>query len=290
MTIMGFNPAVEMNQLRSQQTLAMTASGAPAAAPAVATAAAGSAEAAAAAAAAPGAAADAAAGAQAVQPPNTSKIILQSVLRGAMTGASVSLGVKQFGPLLMKFGPVAKLIGSTVPPAGMLGFLSKIPVIGKVLPILGKGGWQGFAIAGLIGAGVGAVAGLIKGRSAAKKAAEEFAAAQAAMQTPPAGQPVTPEPTPADTAPPVAEPKQRAAKKPRFKSWVVARSGSSYGTQKFGSYVTKGESMAKLCERFHTTPQEIRKLNPSITGDSVPAGTKLKLARKVVPDAKAWRG
>lgn len=289
MTVM-MNPAAEMSQMRSTQTLAMSApAAAPAAAPTNATAPAGSAEAAAAAAAAPGAAADAAAGAQAVQPPATGKIIMQSVLKGAMSGASVAMGIKQFGPLLMKFGPIAKLIGSAAPPAGLIGFISKVPVLGKVLPLLGKTGLAGFAIAGLMGAAVGAIAGFVKGRGAAKKAAEEYATAQAAAQAQaPVGNPVVPTPAPAEA--PAPEKAKAAPVKPRFKSWVVARSGSKLGTQKFGHYTTKGESMKDLCARFHTTPAEIRKLNPSVTGDSVPAGTKLKLARKVVPNATAWKG
>lgn len=286
------NPAAEMSQVRSQQTLAMTADSAAAATPAtasVAPAASGAAGQAAAAAATPGAAGDAGMGAAAVQEPDTKKIVLQSVLKGAMSGASVGLGVKSFAPFLSKIPFLAKMVG-TVGGAGLLGFLGKIPVLGKLLPMIAPkmAGPLGFLIAAGIGAAVGAIGGLIKGKAAAKKAQEEYAAAQAAaaQQPAPTPTPAPTEPAPADQKPPA---KAKAAKTPRFKSWVVARHGSSYGTQKFGSYTTKGESMKDLCARFHTTPAEIRKLNPSLTGDTVPSGTKLKLARKVVPDAKAWK-
>jgi hypothetical protein len=215
--------------------------------------------------------------------------VMQAVLKGAMSGASVGLGFKSFAPFLGKIGFVSKLVGSVAPPAGLLGFLGKLPILGKLLPgILPKlAGPLGFLIAAGVGAAIGAIGGLIKGKGEAKKAAEEYAAAQAAAAQP------APAPIPAPVDPgsaqaPAVPKKAKVVHKPRFKSWVIARHGSSYGTQKFGSYTTKGETMASLCERFHTTPAEIRKLNPSITGDSVPSGTKLKLARKVVPNAKAW--
>lgn len=280
MAIMGFNPAAEMSQLRTQQTLAMQASsGTAAAAP---TAAADPAAAAAAGAAAPGAAADAAIGAQAVQaPPSTTKIVLQSVLKGAMTGASVTLGIKQFGPLLMKVPFLSKLLTPAI------GFLSKLPIVGKVLPMLGKTGLQGFLIAGLIGAGVGAIAGAVGGLKKAKAAAAEYAEAMAAQQAqqPPVGDPVN---TPAPDAAPAPAP---APVKPKYKSWIIARSGSTAKTGgSYGSYTTrKGDTLAKLAERFHTTPAEIKKLNPGI-GDSVEPGKKLKLKRKVVPTAVRWKG
>lgn len=288
MAVMGFNPAAEMSMLRTQQTLAMQAS-APAAGAAPA-AAADPAAAAAQGAAAPGAAADAAIGAAAVQePPSTSKIVLQSVMRGALSGASLTLGVKQFGPMLMKVGFIGKLMGSglTVPPTGVIGFLSKLPIVGKVLPWLGKSGLQGFAIAALIGAGVGAVFGAVTGMKKAKAAAAEYAEAMAAQQAqqPTPGDPVnTPgaEPAPGEPAPLPAS---------KYKSWIIAREGSVGKTGgSFGHYKThKGDTMATLSKRFHTTEAEIRKLNPHLHGDVTP-GTKLKLKRKVIKNAQAWKG
>ena len=122
MAVLGFNPAAEMSMLRTQQTLAMQAS-APAAGAAPAAAAEPAAAAAAQGAAAPGAAADASVGAAAVQPPpSTSSIVLRSVLTGALSGASLTLGVKQFGPMLAKIGFIGKAIGTVAPPAGILGF------------------------------------------------------------------------------------------------------------------------------------------------------------------------
>lgn len=281
---MSINPSADINALRNQQSLAMSANAAAPADPA--------AQAAAQAAATPGAAGDASIGAAAVQaPPSTSKIILQSVLKGAVTGVSVSLGVKSFAPFLSKIPMIGPFM------AKVPGLISKIPLVGglfsKVLKFAGKGALQGFLVTALVGAAVGAIGGAISGLGKAKKAATEYAEAQAKAQAQAAAQQQAQQQ--AQQAP--AEPSAKAmtkpvakAVKPRFKSWVVARSGSKYGTQKFGSYTTKGESMQTLCARFHTTPDEIRKLNPSITGDSVPSGTKLKLARKVVPNAKAWRG
>ena len=280
MAIMGFNPAAEMNQLRTQRTLAMQAA-APAAGAAPA-AAADPAAAAAAGAAAPGAAADAAIGAQAVQePPSTSKIVLQSVLKGAMTGASVTLGVKQFGPLLMKVPFLSKLLTPAI------GFLSKLPLVGKLFPLLGKTGLTGFLIAAAVGAGVGAIAGAFSGVKKAKAAAAEYAEAMAAQQqTPPAGDPVN---TPGDAP---AEPGAPApAKKPKFKSWVIAGQGSVGKTGgSFGHYKTrKGDTLEQLAKRFHTTPAEIKKLNPDM-GSKVEPGTTLKLRRQVIKGVARWKG
>lgn len=301
--MIGINPAMEMSQVRAQQTLAMegSASAAPAAAPAAA----GPAAQAAAGTAAPGAAADAAMGAAAVQPPpSTSKTVLQSVLRGAMTGASVTLGIKQFAPLLGRIGFIGNMIGKLpvagAAGAGLLGFLGKIPIlgsiVGKVVPALSRTGIGGFLIAGLIGAGVGAIFGAISGlkkakaetaayaEAQAKAQADAAAAAQAQMATP------VPEPGSAAEAPPAAPVThaKKSAHKPRYKSWVVAKSGSHTGTQKYSNYTTKGETIDALAKRFYTTPDEIRKLNPSIGDGPIASGTKLKLARKVVPDAKRW--
>lgn len=277
MAIMGFNPAAEMSQLRTQRSLAMQAS-APAQAaaptdPAAAAALAG--------AAAPGAAADAAIGAAGVmEPPSTSRIVLQSVLKGAVTGASVSMGIKSFGPMLMKVGFIGKMVGTIAPPAGILGFLSKMPLIGAVLPKLAKlGGWQAFAVTALIGAAVGAVAGAIGGMKKAKAAASEYAEAMAAQQAqqPPVGDPMN-APGNGQAAPPV---------KPRFKNWIIAYSGTAPtpGGAGTGTYkAKKGDTLAVLAKRFHTTPAEIKKLNPDI-GNEVKAGTTLKLQRKVIKKA-----
>jgi LysM repeat protein len=282
MAVMGFNPAAEMSQLRTQQTLAMQAS-APAAAPAAAAAAApadAATVAGAEGAAMAGAAGDAAIGAAGVmEPPSTSKIVLQSVMKNALTGASVGLGLKSFGPTLMKVGFIGKLVGKLAPPSGVLGFLSKLPLVGTVLPKLAKlTGWQAFLATGLIGAGIGAVFGVISGLKKAKAAAAEYAEAMAQQQAqqPPVGDPVnTPEPAPAP-----------APTRPRYKNWIVAYSGTtkvaggSTGTYK----AKKGDTLAVLAKRFHTTEAEIRKLNPGI-GDEPKPGATLKFKRRVVKKA-----
>lgn len=275
MAIMGFNPAAEMSQLRTQRTLAMQAAAPAAAADPAAAAAAG--------AAAPGAAADAAIGAQAVQePPSTSKIVLQSVMKGALSGASVTLGLKQFGPLAMKVPFLSKLI------TPVLGFLSKVPIVGKLMPMLGKTGLTGFLIAAGIGAAVGGIFGALTGLKKAKAAAAEYAEAMAAQQaqTPP-GDPVN---TPGAEPAPAPEPAPGPAVG-KYKSWIIAREGSVGKTGgSFGFYKTrKGDTIAKLAERFHTTEAEIKKLNPKV-GNSVEPGTKLKLKRKVIKDVARWKG
>lgn len=278
MAIMGFNPAAEMSQLRTQRTLAMQA-----AAPAAAAAPADPAAAAAAGAAAPGAAADAAIGAQAVQePPSTSKIVLQAVMKGALSGASMTLGIKQFGPLAMKVPFLSKLL------TPVIGFLSKVPILSKVMPLLGKTGLTGFLIAAGIGAAVGGIFGALAGLKKAKAAAAEYAEAMAAQQaqTPP-GDPVnTPGNAPAEEPAPAPAPAVG-----KYKSWIIAREGSVGKTGgSFGHYNTrKGDTLAKLAERFHTTEAEIRKLNPKV-GDTVEPGTKLKLKRKVIKDVARWKG
>lgn len=308
MSIAGFNPAGEMSQLRTQQTLAMQ-SAAPAAAtaaadPAAAAAAADPNVAAAAGAAAPGAAADASMGAAAVQaPPNTTRIILQSVMKGALTGASVTMGLKSFGPVLGKIGFIGKALGSLPAAAtgtagaiagkGILGFLGKIPVLGSILPMAFRGGIGGFVVTALIGAAVGGIVGVFTGMKSAKAQTaaynEQLAAAQ--QQAPaPVGDPINTAPTPADgQAAPAPAPAAKPAHKGKWKSWVIASHGTHLGTQKTSHYNAKsGDTVAMLAKRFYTTPAEIRKLNPSLKGDTVPAGTKVTLTRKVVKDAKAW--
>lgn len=271
MAVMGFNPAAEMSQLRTQRTLAMQAT-----APADAASAAAPADPAAAAtagAALPGAAGDAAMAASAVQaPPSTSKIVLQSVLKGALSGASMTLGLKQFGPMLMNVGFIGKLA------APVLGFLSKVPLVGKLLPLMGKAGWQGFLITAAVGAGVGAIFGGISGVKKAKAAAAEYADAMAAQQAaqaqPPVGDPVNTDAPPADPPAPA---------KPRFKNWIIAYSGTTkVAGGSTGTYKTKkGDTLAKLAKRYHTTVAEIRKLNPHV-GQDVDAGVTLKFKRKVI--------
>lgn len=225
-------------------------------------------------AAAAGAAGDAAIGAAGVQePPSTSKIVMQSILKGAMTGASVTLGIKGVGPTLMKVGFVSKLATPAIQ------FLSKLPLVGKVLPFLGRSGIQGFLIAGAIGAGVGAIFGAIGGLKKAKAAAAEYAEAMAQQQAQtPVGDPVNTPGASNTQAPPV--------RSPRFKNWVIAYSGSSYGKPgATGTYkAKKGDTVASVAKRFHTSVDEIKKLNPSVSGEIKP-GTTLKLKRKVVKKA-----
>jgi LysM repeat protein len=306
MSIAGFNPAGEMSQLRTQQTLAMQSSSGTDATAATAATTTDPASSAAAGAAAPGAAADASMGAAAVQePPNTTKIILQAVMKGALTGASVTMGLKSFAPFLGKIGFISKALG-TLPTAavaegaakvagsGVLGFLGKIPVLGSILPKAFAGGIGGFVITALIGAAVGAITGIFSGLKSAKAQTAAYNDALATQQAAaPAGDPVTtPDTAAATPAAAAAKPAAKAAPHGKWKSWVVAKHGTHLaapGSAKTGHYNAKsGDTIAMLAKRFYTTPAEIRKLNPGLTGSTVPAGTKVILARKVVPDAKAW--
>jgi len=247
-------------------------------------------------------------GAAAVQaPPNATKIILQAVFKGALTGASVTMGLKQFGPFLTKVPFIANIVGTLGTKAaegaakaagtGLLGLLGKVPVLGALLPRMFASGIGAFAITALAGAVVGGIVGVFSGLKESKKQAtaynEALAAQQAAGTTPLPGDPITTAPSGADKPAPVkSKAKASAAPKGRWKSWVVAKHGTHLaapGQAKTGHYNAKnGDTIAMLAKRFYTTPAEIRKLNPALTGDSVPAGTKVTLARKVVPNAKAW--
>ena len=288
MSVMGFNAGAEMASLRTQQTLAMQAS-APAAAPAAVAAAAPVAAAgdpAAAAGGVPAAAGDAAAAAMAVQPPpSTSKIVLGSVLKGALSGASMSMGLKSMAPMLSRIPFFANIIGAAAKDGkaatGLIALMGRIPLLRSALPLMGKAGpLGGFLVTALVGATVGAIFGALKGVRTAKKAAADYAEALAAQQAAQAQQP-TPAETPVDPT--------TANVKPKYKSWVVARQGSHKGAAAFGHYTTgKGDTLKLLAQRFHTTEAEIRRLNPKL-GETVEPGVKLKLKRKVVPDAKAWR-
>lgn len=161
-----FNPGIETAQHRAMLAMSPGTAAAPAGAAAPAAAPEG----------ASAGADQAAAGAEGVAPPQPTKIIIGSVLRGAVSGASMMFGINSFGP--------------------------KIPFINKFMtsiitkiPFLAKAGFPMGTVAALgVGAGLGAVFGLIGGIRKARKATAEYVAAQAAAQ---AQQPAAqPEPAP----------------------------------------------------------------------------------------------
>lgn len=298
MAIMGFNPAMEMQQIRRQQTLAMSGGAAPAAAaPAGATSTQVQQMAAAAGAGSEGAA-QAGMAAQAVQPtpPQTSKIVLGSVLKGAMTGASVALGFKQFGPLLGKIPMLGKLGASA------LGFLGKIPLLGKLVPLLGKTGIGGFLIAGAIGAGVGAIFGAFSGIKKAKAQGAEYAQAmadaqaqaeaqaQAQAQAQPqeaAGKPVGAASAKKNPTMDSSYTGTAGASGRHFKSWVTAKSGSRANPAGPGHAtitVKRGDTVSSLAKRYHTTVKAIVSANKQTLSnpDKIAVGAQIRIPRSMV--------
>lgn len=305
MPVMGFNPAMEMSMIRSsqggaiapgQQAAAVTGSSATGAAPVAAQATL--------AAAAPGAAGEAAMGAAAVQPepPQSSKIVLASVLRGASTGASVALGFKQFGPILGKLPMIGGLFG------GIGGFLTKLPVVGS---LLGRTGISGFLIAGGIGAAIGAGVGLVMGMRKARAATTEYAEAQAAAQQAAAQQAAaeaqaaatqaqSPVPDQAGPAPGEAEAKKNppmtpgaadastgVKRAPGKSPWVTARTGKTMAPKgerptTTAVRVRSGDTLTSLATRYHTTVAAIVKANPAITDpDVIRTGQMVEIPRSM---------
>jgi len=111
-------------------------------------------------------AAQAQVGGEGVQPPQTSKIVMSSVLKGAMNGVSMMFGLNFFGPkipFIGKFmsGPVTALLNK-------IPFLAKVTFPYGTLLVIGAGALVGGAL------------GLFFGMKKAKKAAADYSAAQAA--------------------------------------------------------------------------------------------------------------
>lgn len=242
------SPVVQgMSVGATQGTLGMQSSAAPAAAGAPAApgaeAAAGAAPAAGAPAptadgSAPAAAGQAQAGAEQVQPPNTKKIILGSVLRGAVTGASLAFSVNKLGWLvkILNFIPF--------PP------LKAVTTVGTAAALIG-------------GAVIGGVAGLMTGMKSAKKQAASFLEAQAkaaavAASTPgdplvigPNGQPAgaTPEvPKNVKTNPVMGTKKKKKAAR--------AADGQKY-------HIKRGDTLWALSRKHGVSIDAIVKANPS---------------------------
>jgi nucleoid-associated protein YgaU len=196
-------------------------------------------------------------GAENVQPTPTGspmKSILGSVLKGAMTGASVVMGVNTLGGKI----PWVK------------GFLGG--VISK-LPFLSRFGFPMGTLAALgIGAAVGAVFGLLSGIRKAKAAAAA-AAAQAAAPVPETPAPTTPAPV---LTPPPSKPKK--AKKRKVKRNPVAGTSKAKGkrrSQRLGfspdtskaHHIKSGDTLWALSRRYDVSIDSIVKANSDIIKD-----------------------
>ena len=103
--------------------------------------------------------------------------------------------------------------------------------------------------------------------------------------------PATPAPTPTPSVSPVAPvavPSDVPPSVVRTPETPAPTTSSAVTGGSIGHYTArKGDTLAMLAKRFHTTAAEIKRLNPDM-GDKVEVGAKLKLKRRVVPNAKAW--
>lgn len=275
---MFFNPGVESAQRRAQ--LAMSA--APAASAAAPSAAAAPVNA------SPGAGADqAAAGAEGVgaAPPNPKKIILASVIRGAVSGASMMFGINSFGPKVPFIN----------------NFMTK--VITKI-PLLSKLGWPMGTLGALgVGAAMGAIFGLIGGvRKARSEAASYVSGQQRAMEAQgqqqqsgavgdplvlgPDGKPISVDPA---TNRPVQKPSAAHAKKnPMMSAQYKGVRGTRHARDIDGSsyHIQRGDTLWALSRRYNVTIDDIVRANtdkihnPNLiyAGDTI-----------VIPDAAAAR-
>lgn len=188
---------------------------------------------------APAAAGQAQAGAEQVQPPNTKKIILGSVLRGAVTGASLAFSVNKLGWLvkILNFIPF--------PP------LKAVTTVGTAAALIG-------------GAVIGGVAGLMTGMKSAKKQAASFLEAQAkaaaAAATPAPGDPLVigPNGQPAGAKPEVPKDVKKnpvmGTKKKKKKA--RAADGQNY-------HIKRGDTLWALSRKYGVSIDAIVKANPS---------------------------
>jgi LysM repeat protein len=196
-------------------------------------------------------------GAEGVQPvpPSPLKIILGSVLKGAMTGASMAFGLNSMG------GEVSWLVK-------ILHFIP-IPAfqaITKLAPLV--------VLAG--GAAVGGVLGLIGGIKASKQATAEFnKATEASQQQPVAvgsdGQPIDPNaavaPAPVDPGLAPSNPvmdasyKARKAKATKAKRKKAAAAAARKRGHKY--HIVWGDTLGALARRYGTTVSAIQAANPN---------------------------
>lgn len=230
-------------------------------------------------------------------PPKPAKIILGSVLRGAMSGASV---VWSFNWAAGKFGVKLPILMKL-----LTKFVHFVPFISKSVPMA--------TLTALgVGAAIGAVFGLLGGIRKARKAAAEYAAK--AAEQPPAdaagapGQPVIvdasgnqvpvdpatgiPQGTPASSPSPPAQPSgsvptnpvmkpTTARPKKRASAHPVKGSASARGVQgkrrARGYRVRAGDTLQQLARRWGCTVAAIRTANPAIAGPGIRVGSVLRI-------------
>lgn len=201
-------------------------------------------------------AAQAQVGGEGVQPPQTSKIVMGSVLKGAMNGVSMMFGLNFFGP---KIPFVNKFMQGTIVP-----LLTKIPFLAKFA----------FPMSTLItigaGALIGGALGLFMGMKKAKKAAAAYAEAQAAAAAAqPVGDPLVLGPdgqplgmTPPETLPVIPNPKARKNKVmgKNYSGKANAAAGAHALSSRY--HIVWGDTLWALARKNHTTVAAIVKANP----------------------------
>ncbi len=252
---MFFNPGVEAAQLRAQLAMRSSApSSVHAAAAPVPSMTLGAASAA--------GADQAAAGADGVaaEAPNPKKIILSSVIRGAVSGASMMFGLNSFGPKVPFINNF------------MTKVITKIPLVAKL-------GWPMGTLGALgVGAAMGALFGLISGVRKARteamnfmKGQEQAMAAQGqqagAVGDPlvlgPDGKPVAVDPA---TNRPVRSPKKKhvnAKKNPKMGADYKGVRGHSRHARPDGSsyHIQRGDTLWELSRRYDVSITDIVRAN-----------------------------
>lgn len=261
----------------------------------------------AAAAAAPGeAGAQATMGAEAVQPtpPQPAKIVLGSVVRGAVTGASMMFGINSFGA---KIPFVANIMTKAL----------------KFVPFLKLGFPMGTVAALGVGAAVGAIFGLVGGLRKAKQAAATWAEQQVAAQQqqqqqqaaagidpatglpaagvpgadpaamPPGAPPVQPEPGAIPGEHAAAGSKGKPKKNPvmgddykgtssrRSKDASRSRAASDGAAGGSRYHIKRGDTLWALSRRFGVSIDDIVRANPKIKDpDLIYAGDTIRIPER----------
>lgn len=202
-------------------------------------------------------------GAEAVQPPSTGKIVLGSVLKGALNGVSLMFGVNFFGA---KIPAVAGFMNGTV-----LNVLTKVPFL-KGLAAAGKFAFPyGTLVTVGIGAVLGGVLGLVGGMRKAKKAQAAYAetqqkAAQAQAQNPvgdplvlgPDGKPIGMSPETNLPVIPNPSAKKNGVMGKNYSGVAHAKSGVRHMKK---HHVVRGDTLWALSRKHHTTVAAIVKAN-----------------------------
>lgn len=232
---MSYGSAATEATVGMQSSAAPAAAGAPAA-PGAAPASAAPAQAATADGSTGAAAGQAQAGAEVVQPPNTSKIVLSSVLRGAVTGASLTFSMNKLGWLVkaLNFIPF--------PP------LKAVASVGTAAALIG-------------GAVIGGAVGLFTGMKTAKKQAASFleAQAKAAAAAVPPSDPLVIGPD----GKPATEPKPEVPKDVKKNPVMGTKKKKSRSADGMSYHIKRGDTLWALSRKHGVSIDAIVKANPS---------------------------